>query len=71
MGISLNTLPRIQGWGHTTAPMRLATKLSDSANEDFVLPWTRKAIHDAYRRAGIKDVSQLDAIETHDCFKRR
>jgi len=67
-GRSLDSLPRIQGWGHTTAPMRLATKLSDSATEDFVLPWTRKAIHDAYRRAGIKDVSQLDAIETHDCF---
>ena len=67
-GRSLDSLPRIQGWGHTTAPMRLATKLSDSATEDFVLPWTRKAIHDAYRRAGVKDVSQLDAIETHDCF---
>ena len=30
--------------------------------------WTRKAITDAYARAGINDVSQLDCIETHDCF---
>ncbi|MEL6416834.1 MAG: thiolase domain-containing protein, partial [Pseudomonadota bacterium] len=28
----------------------------------------RKAITDAYARAGITDIAQIDAVETHDCF---
>ena len=56
------------GWGHTTAPMRLATKLADSRDHAYALPWTRKAITDAYARAGIAGPDDLDAIETHDCF---
>ena len=28
----------------------------------------RKAIADAYARAGIADIAQIDAVETHDCF---
>ncbi len=67
-GKSLDSLARIRGWGHTTAPMRLQTKLEASANADYVLPWTRKAITDAYQRAGITDIAQIDAVETHDCF---
>lgn len=67
-GKSLEDLARIRGWGHTTAPMRLDTKLKQSAGQDYVLPWTRKAIHDAYRRAGIAGAEDLDAVETHDCF---
>lgn len=67
-GIPLESLPRIQGWGHTTAPMLMQRKLDDSANADYILPWTRKAITDAYARAGIAGPDALDAIETHDCF---
>lgn len=67
-GRSLHELAYIAGWGHTTAPMRLDTKLSDSRSQRYTLPWTRKAITDAYQRAGIKDISEIDAIETHDCF---
>lgn len=71
-GIALETLPRIRGWGHTTAPMLMSTKLQDSAGaadgEGYMLPWTRKAITDAYRRAGISGPNDLDVIETHDCF---
>lgn len=67
-GKTLEDLARISGWGHTTAPMRLATKLADSRNDHYTLPWTRKAITDAYQRAGIFDITQIDAIETHDCF---
>lgn len=67
-GIALESLAQIKGWGHSTAPMLMRTKLADSANDDYVLPWTRKAITDAYRRAGIEGPNQLDAIETHDCF---
>lgn len=67
-GRSLDSLPMIKGWGHTTAPMRMDTKLRDSADDEYMLPWTRKAITDAYRRADISGPEQLDAIETHDCF---
>ena len=28
----------------------------------------RETIQDAFRRAGVSDVSEIDAIETHDCF---
>lgn len=67
-GIALDSLAQIKGWGHTTAPMLMRTKLQESANNNYVLPWTRKAITDAYARAGISGPEQLDAIETHDCF---
>ncbi len=67
-GLSLDAIPRIQGWGHTTAPMRMSTKLEDSADAEYVFPWVRRAITDAYARAGISGPDDLDAIETHDCF---
>ncbi len=67
-GIALENLACIKGWGHTTAPMLMSTKLADSASAEYVLPWTRKAITDAYSRAGIAGADALDAIETHDCF---
>ncbi|MEP2988155.1 MAG: acetyl-CoA acetyltransferase [Parasphingorhabdus sp.] len=67
-GLSMESIPRIKGWGHTTAPMLMQTKLDESADQEYAMPWTRKAITDAYRRAGISGPSDLDAIETHDCF---
>ncbi|MEM7703118.1 MAG: acetyl-CoA acetyltransferase [Pseudomonadota bacterium] len=67
-GIPLESLARIKGWGHTTAPMLMHTKLAASQGADYLLPWTRKAIADAYSRAGITDIAQIDAVETHDCF---
>ena len=67
-GIPLESLARIKGWGHTTAPMLMETKLAASKTSPYLLPWTHKAITDAYARAGIADISQIDAIETHDCF---
>jgi acetyl-CoA C-acetyltransferase len=66
--IPLDAIPRVLGWGHTTAPIEFATKIADSANDRYVLPITRQAITDAYRRAGLRDCWDLDAIETHDCF---
>ena len=66
--VKLEDIPHIAGWGHTTAPIEFTAKVKDSENSDFVLPWTRKAITDAYSRAGIADCWSLDAIETHDCF---
>lgn len=67
-GIPLESLAKVKGWGHTTAPMLMDTKLKSSRQEPYILPWTRKAITDAYTRAGISGPDQLDAIETHDCF---
>jgi acetyl-CoA C-acetyltransferase len=67
-GIELSTLPRILGWGHHTAPIEFTTKVAESAGNPYVLPHTRQAILDAFKRAGVADVWQIDAIETHDCF---
>lgn len=61
-------LSRIEGWGHRTATMRLADKLADSADDEYVLPHVRGAATDAFRRAGIGGVDGLDLIEVHDCF---
>jgi acetyl-CoA C-acetyltransferase len=66
--LDLNQIPRILGWGHTTAPIEFAQKVADSAGSEYILPMTRKAILDAYKRACIADCWQLDVIETHDCF---
>lgn len=68
-GLRLDDIPRIKGWGHTTAPLLMETKLARSAGSDsYIFPWVRKAITDAYERAGIAGPEELDAIETHDCF---
>jgi acetyl-CoA C-acetyltransferase len=67
-GTDWNRLARIQGWGHCTAPLRFEDKVMESRDASYVLPHTRQAILDAYRRAGIADCWALDGIETHDCF---
>jgi len=59
---------RIVGWGHSTAGLALAPKLARSADEEFVMPHVRQAITDAFDRAEIAGVDDLDAIETHDCM---
>ncbi len=58
----------ILGWGHRTVGLPLAEKFHRSADEPYVLPHVRQTILDAFARARIADVSDLDAIETHDCF---
>ena len=67
-GVSLDDVPRILGWGHRTAPMQWETKIAESREHPYVLPHTRRAIEDAFERAGIADVWGVQAIETHDCF---
>jgi len=68
LGMPLEKIPQILGWGHTTAPIEFATKVRDSENGEYVLPWTRQAILDAFQRAHISNCWDLDLIETHDCF---
>jgi acetyl-CoA C-acetyltransferase len=59
---------RILGWGHRTVGLPLDQKLRHSAGQPYVLPHVRQAIHDAFDRAGLDGVDDLDGIETHDCF---
>ena len=67
-GRQLGSIPKILGWGHRTAPLEFSAKVAESKNDRYVLPHTRRAIEDAFRRAGLSDVWQLQGIETHDCF---
>ncbi len=66
--LDLDKMPYIQGWGHRTAPILFDDKVAESQGQEWVLPHTKAAIDDAYKRAGIKGVDDIDAIETHDCF---
>lgn len=59
--------PIIKGYGHRTAPMLFEKKMADNAGSEYTLPWTRQAVLDAYKRAGL-GVERIDVFETHDCF---
>lgn len=59
---------RIDGWGHRNAGIRYRDKVERSKGDPYVFPHVRDAIQDAFRRAGVSDVYELDGIETHDCF---
>ena len=67
-GVPLETIPRVQGWGHRSAPISYARKVEASRDQPFVFPQVRRAIDDARARAGIADLSQVHAVEVHDCF---
>ena len=59
--------PIFKGYGHRTAPMLFEKKMADNESSEYTLPWTRQAVLDAYRRAGLT-VADIDVFETHDCF---
>jgi acetyl-CoA C-acetyltransferase len=67
-GMQLDDLPRILGWGHHTAAIEFDTKVAESKDNQYVLPHTRQAIVDAFKRAGVGSAAELSGIETHDCF---
>ena len=67
-GLRLEQLPRILGWGHHNAALRLKDKLAYSAGAEFVFPHVRQTIVDAFGHAGLAGADALDGIETHDCF---
>jgi len=67
-GLKLGEIPRILGWGHRTAPLEFSAKVEESRGNPYVLPHTRQAIVDAFRRAELNDVWDVQGIETHDCF---
>lgn len=59
---------RILGWGHRTAGLPLQAKLERSRDDVHVLPHVAGTARDALDRAGVAHVTDLDGVETHDCF---
>ena len=45
----------------------LIKKINDNTDSDYILPWTRQTVCDAYRRSGLT-LEDIDVFETHDCF---
>jgi len=58
---------RIDGWGHRTVGLGLQQKLDRAADDPYVLPHVRKAVLDAFQRAGVT-LDGVDGFEVHDCF---
>lgn len=67
-GIALESIPRIKGWGHTTAPLLYSAKVNASRGATYVFPSVRKAMMDALARANMPDIHACDGVEVHDCF---
>ncbi len=59
--------PIVKGYGHRVAPMLFNKKIIESNDSPYVLPWTRQACVDAYKRANL-GVDDIQVFETHDCF---
>jgi acetyl-CoA C-acetyltransferase len=68
LGMRLQDIPRIKGWGHRSAPLLLEHKLALSEDQPLVFPHASLAVNEAAQRAGFAKVSDLDGLETHDCF---
>ncbi|HEY9092647.1 acetyl-CoA acetyltransferase [Parasphingorhabdus sp.] len=67
-GIPMETIPRIKGWGHSTAPLLYSAKVKASRGEPYIFPSVRKAMADALTRAEMPDIYACDGVEVHDCF---
>ena len=59
--------PVIKGYGHRVAPLLFDKKMAENEGSEYILPWTRQSVLDAYRRSGLT-VDDIDVFETHDCF---
>ena len=59
--------PVIKGYGHRVAPLLFDKKMADNSGSEYILPWTRQTVLDAYGRSGLT-VDDIDCFETHDCF---
>lgn len=67
-GLRLADLPRIKGWGHHSAPLLLERKLALSADQPLIFPHAAATLREAAQRAGFEQPTDLDGLETHDCF---
>jgi len=66
-GVPLESLPRVTGWGHRSAPISYTRKVQASVNDPYVFPQVKRASDDARMRAGVS-LDQIDVVELHDCF---
>ncbi|HAZ80542.1 MAG TPA: hypothetical protein DCX08_11465 [Porticoccaceae bacterium] len=66
--LRLEDIPMIKGWGHRSAPISLNSKLRLSARAPFLFPHVNQLMTDTLTRAGFSAVTELDGLETHDCF---
>ena len=55
--------PIIKGYGHRTAPLLFDKKMSEGAGNPYILPWTRQAVLDAFKRSGLT-VDDIDVFHT-------
>ncbi len=60
-------IPYVKGYGHRVAPMIFNEKMTESKDSPYILPWTKQAVDEAYKRSGLT-VEDIDVFETHDCF---
>lgn len=67
-GADLTKEAILAGFGHRTSTLLLADKLAQSAGAEHIFPHLAGAVEDAYRRAGLDGVDDLDVAEIHDCF---
>ena len=67
VGKKKEDIPIVKGYGHRTAPMLFAKKIQENKDSEYILPWTRQAVVDAYKRSRLT-VEDIDVFETHDCF---
>ncbi|MEJ8567866.1 acetyl-CoA acetyltransferase [Elongatibacter sediminis] len=67
-GQQLRDIPRIKGWGHRSSTLLLERKLELSADQPLLFPHARATFDDALQRAGMDSITDLDGLETHDCF---
>ena len=66
--IPLDSIPKIKGWSHINAPLKLQTKLERASESEFVFPHVNKLACQVLLRAGLNSINQVDGIELHDCF---
>lgn len=59
--------PVVKGYGHRVAPFLFDKKIEEGRDNEYILPWTRQAVLDAYNRAKLT-MEDIDVFETHDCF---
>ncbi|WTW93816.1 acetyl-CoA acetyltransferase [Streptomycetaceae bacterium NBC_01309] len=67
-GRELDDVPCLRGFGHRTDSLLLADKLARRDPGGVLFPHLAGAVSDAYRRAGIGGIADIDVAELHDCF---
>lgn len=67
-GVDLSDLPVISGYGHRTDTLLLADKFARSADDQHMFPHLQGTIDDAFSRAGVAGIEDIDVVEMHDCF---